>query len=82
MLRYPLTEGLCPNCGSPDRLTEPAMDEEGLPTGRTVVTCAACGRHLGWLPPVDVEGEDGPLELNEPITEGEEADVIPANPDS
>lgn len=57
---------ICPSCGSTDLLTEPALDEEGMPTGTVLVSCEACGRHLGELPPP----APSPVAEPEPLTEG------------
>lgn len=57
---------LCPACGSTDLLTEPAVDEDGMPTGTMLVICESCGRHLGELPPP----EPSPVAEPEPLAEG------------
>jgi len=69
--------GVCPNCGSSDRLTEPAVDAAGVQTGVLLVICAACGRHLGELPPLDppeeVEDAERSLLLEEASAAAEES---------
>jgi hypothetical protein len=53
---------ICPNCGGSDFLTEPAVDEDGMPTGMILVTCASCGSELAELPPLEPGHEAEPEE--------------------
>jgi hypothetical protein len=49
----------CPGCGGNELLAEPALDEDGMPTGLLVVSCDACGREIGQVeaPPPALEAE-------------------------
>ncbi len=58
---------VCPNCGSTDFLGEPALDEDGMPTGFVLVTCASCGREIGELPPLEPGTEVEPPERFPPV---------------
>lgn len=45
----PAVETPCPNCGAETVVTEPELDQDGIPTGALVVLCDACGRELGTI---------------------------------
>ena len=65
MTGAPLPISSCPKCDAVDLVTEPAVDEEGLPTGLALVSCPACGWALGELPPPPPSPEAEP----EPVVE-------------
>jgi hypothetical protein len=56
---------VCPNCGSPDRVVEPFVDENGTLTNLLTVLCTGCGYRLGDLPslPLSAEAEDAEKSL-------------------
>lgn len=64
MTLEPTELGLCPACGSTEFITEPAVDAEGLPTGRLLVRCDVCGADVGEIepPPPAPEAEPQPAE--------------------
>jgi hypothetical protein len=56
---------VCPNCGNPDRVVEPFIDENGTLTNLMTVLCTGCGYRLGDLPalPLAAEAEDAEKSL-------------------
>ncbi len=52
--------GPCPMCGARDLLTEPAVDDDALPTGGLLIICAGCGHGMGELPGPEPSAEAEP----------------------
>lgn len=58
---------ICLACGSLELITEPALDQDGAPTGLLLVTCATCRREVGTVQPpapspeAEPEPEEGSL---------------------
>jgi hypothetical protein len=72
MVSESMVETICPNCGACTVVTEPELDEDGIPTGALLVLCDACGYELGSV--VD----EGRSREAEPPVEGE---ILTPSPD-
>ncbi|MBX6772776.1 MAG: hypothetical protein IRY83_13680 [Chloroflexi bacterium] len=59
---------ICPNCEGTRVVTEPELDLDGMPTGRLMVSCAACGYIFGDLHPLPpgLEAEPSDISTLEP----------------
>ncbi len=57
----------CPECGALEVSIEPALDDEGLPTGLEVARCEGCGRVIAELPPPEPPPEAEPEEAAESL---------------